>query len=184
MDRTFILLRKILSERTSGFGSRDRTYEVRKLAHILCNTDQRGANRLNSDAKRIANGSLLDQNRAHSDHFEAGFERFEAQKVAQRVVIDRVYFVPYKWQSSELSEGAKVPRCQGAKVPRCQGAKVPRCQGAKVPRCHGTRIRYPWHRGTIASERGCAGSTGIAVASGESCVKTAHLMNPCANPHR
>jgi len=70
---------KVQPDRTSKVGGPD-----------LCNTDRRVANRLNSDAKRIANGSLLDQNGALSDHFEAGFERFGAQKVAQRVVIDSV----------------------------------------------------------------------------------------------
>jgi len=81
----------------SGFEYGDRTSEVeaglRKSASLLCNTDKRVANRLNSVAKRITNGSLSDQNGSLSDHFEVGFERFGAQKVAQRVVIDRVWTV-------------------------------------------------------------------------------------------
>jgi len=64
-------------------------------------------------SKRITNGSLLDQNSALSDHFEAGLERFGGQKVAQRVVIERIHAVQSRVRASELSEGAKVPRCRG-----------------------------------------------------------------------
>ena len=74
---------------TTGRLRRSVISELPKSEHFLCKTDKRVANRLNLDAKRIAIGSLLNQNRALSDHFEAAFERFGGQKVAQPVVIDR-----------------------------------------------------------------------------------------------